>query len=137
MPQNFGNGRVIPAAIILGTASLLSRFVGLVRERVLTTTFGAGDVFDAFVAAFRVPDLIFNLIVLGALSAAFIPIFTEKLVRGHQGKEGAFDFATSALNVIVALVGILSGIYFLLADIIVPVITPGFGGEKLALTIML
>ncbi|OGY33839.1 MAG: murein biosynthesis integral membrane protein MurJ [Candidatus Andersenbacteria bacterium RIFCSPHIGHO2_12_FULL_46_9] len=137
MPQNFGNGRVIPAAIILGTASLLSRFVGLVRERVLTTTFGAGDVFDAFVAAFRVPDLIFNLIVLGALSAAFIPIFTEKLVQGKKGEKQAFDFATSVLNAIVIVVGLMSGVYFLLADKIVPVITPGFGGEKLALTIML
>src|SRR3989338_5725797 len=137
MPQNFGNGRVIPAAIILGTASLLSRFVGLVRERVLTTTFGAGDVFDAFVAALRVPDLIFNLIVLGALSAAFIPIFTEKLVQGKKGEKQAFDFATSVLNAIVIVVGLMSGVYFLLADKIVPVITPGFGGEKLALTIML
>jgi putative peptidoglycan lipid II flippase len=137
MSQNFGNGRVIPAAIILGTASLLSRFVGLVRERVLTTTFGAGDVFDAFVAAFRVPDLIFNLIVLGALSAAFIPIFTEKLVQGKKGEKQAFDFATSVLNAIVILVGLMSGVYFLLADKIVPVITPGFGGDKLVLTIML
>lgn len=116
---------------------MLSRFVGLVRERVLTTTFGAGDVFDAFVAAFRVPDLIFNLIVLGALSAAFIPIFTEKLVQGKKGEKQAFDFATSVLNTIVIAVGLMSGVYFLLADLIVPVITPGFGGEKLALTIVL
>ncbi len=137
MPTGFGNGRVIPAAIILGTASLLSRFVGLVRERVLTTTFGAGDVFDAFVAAFRVPDLIFNLIVLGALSAAFIPIFTEKMVRGKKGEEQAFDFATSVLNAILLLVGLMSGVYFLLAEKIVPLMTPGFTGEKLALTILL
>ena len=128
---------MIPAAIILGTASLLSRFVGLVRERVLTTTFGAGDVFDAFVAAFRVPDLIFNLIVLGALSAAFIPIFTEKMVRGKKGEEQAFDFATSVLNAILLLVGLMSGVYFLLAEKIVPLMTPGFTGEKLALTILL
>lgn len=137
MAQNFGNSRVISAAIILGTASLVSRFVGLARERVLTTTFGAGDVFDAFVVAFRVPDLIFNLIVLGALSAAFIPIFTEKLVQGKKGEKQAFDFATSVLNAIVIAVGLMSGLYFLLADLIVPVITPGFGGEKLALTIIL
>lgn len=137
MSNGFGNGRVIPAAIILGTASLLSRFVGLVRERVLTTTFGAGDVFDAFVAAFRVPDLIFNLVVLGALSAAFIPIFTEKLVRSAKGKEQAFDFATSVMNAIVLVVGLLSALYWLLADWIVPIMTPGFSGEKLELTIML
>jgi putative peptidoglycan lipid II flippase len=131
------NGQLIPAAIILGVASLVSRVVGLIRERVLTTTFGAGDVFDAFVAAFRVPDLIFNLIVLGALSAAFIPLFTEKLVAGKRGEKEAFEFAASILNAVVIVVGVMSLIYILFASKLVPLITPGFEGEKLEITIML
>lgn len=142
-----GNGTVIPAALILGASSLASRIVGLIRERVFTTTFGAGDTFDAFVAAFRVPDLIFNLIVIGALSAAFIPLFTEKLVnngsptspKGLRGvnAQDAFKFANSILNMMVVAVGLLMIIFVLLADEIVPLITPGFSGEKLELTIML
>lgn len=132
-----GNGSVISAALILGVASLVSRIVGLVRERVFTTTFGAGDTFDAFVAAFRIPDVIFNLVVIGALSAAFIPLFTAKLIHGEQGKKEAFRFATSVLNMIMVVVGVLTVLYIVFAKPFVHLITPGFSGEKLALTIML
>lgn len=127
------NGQIIPAALILGASSLASALVGLVRERVFTTTFGAGDTFDAFVAAFRVPDLVFNLIVIGALSAAFIPLFTDKMVK----KQRAFEFAVSVMNVMVIAVAALMGLFILLAGVIVPIITPGFSGEKLELTIQL
>jgi len=136
-----GNGtsrRVVSAALILAVAALGSRLVGLLRERVLTTTFGAGDTFDAFVAAFRLPDLIFNLIVVGALSAAFIPLFTEKLVNGKgRNHDDAFDFGVSVLNMVLLAVAALSLVYALLADVLVPLITPGFSGDKLTQTIML
>lgn len=138
--NNNHNGRsheIVPAALILGAASLASRLVGLLRERVLTTTFGAGDTLDAFVASFRVPDVIFNLIVIGALSAAFIPLFTEKLVKDKNGRQQAFDFSLTVLNTLLLVVGVLAGLYALLAAQIVPLITPGFSGEKLQLTIML
>lgn len=133
------NGSLISAALILGIASLVSRLVGLVRERVFTTSFGAGDTFDAFVAAFRVPDLIFNLIVIGALSAAFIPLFTQKLISGNrqEGVDHAFAFAGSVLNIMVAAVGILSIIYAIFASQLMPLIAPGFMDEKLELTIRL
>ncbi len=134
---NGAANQVISAAIILGLSSLGSRFIGLIRERVLTTTFGAGDTFDAFVAAFRLPDLIFNLVVVGALSAAFIPLFTEKLVKAGSGKRQANDFAISVLNVVLLIVIPLSALYALAAPWIVPLITPGFTGEKLTLTIQL
>lgn len=137
MTEKTHNGEVITAALVLGVASLLSRLVGLVRERVLTTTFGAGDTFDAFVAAFRVPDMVFNLIVIGALSATFIPLFTEKLVRQESGRQGAFRFSLSVLNTLVLALGALSVLYAALAHIIVPLITPGFGPEKMQLTIQL
>ncbi|MBI3251465.1 MAG: murein biosynthesis integral membrane protein MurJ [Candidatus Andersenbacteria bacterium] len=130
------NGSFVSAAFILGLASLLSRLVGLFRERVFTTQFGAGDTFDAFVAAFRIPDAIFNLVVIGALSAAFIPLFTEKLVKHHDAKD-AFTFASSILNLIMVAVAVLGVAYALAAPWLVPLITPGFSGEKLELTIML
>lgn len=132
-----GNGSVISAAIIIGVASLLSRIVGLVRERVFTTEFGAGDVFDAFVAAFRVPDFIFNLIVIGALSAAFIPLFTTKVVAGEHGEGSAFSFAVSILNIMILVVSIFSILFIIFAPVLVPLIAPGFSGDKLQLTISL
>lgn len=137
MSSRVGNGRLVSAAIILGVASLASRLVGLLRERVLTTMFGAGDVFDAFIAAFRVPDMIFNLLVLGALSAAFIPLFTEKLVKGKRGKQAAFDLAGGVLNIMILAVGLLAIIFAVGAPSIMPLIVPGFEGEKLKMTIML
>lgn len=137
MSNTSRNGRLIPAALILGIASLGSRIIGLIRERVFTTTFGAGDTFDAFVAAFRIPDLIFNLVVIGALSAAFIPLFTDKMVKGKKGEAQAFDFAASVLNAMLIAVGVLAAIYAALASYLVPLITPGFEGEKLQLTIEL
>lgn len=138
MPSNGHQRQIISAALILGVASLGSRIVGLIRERALTTTFGAGDTFDAFVAAFRLPDFIFNLVVVGALSAAFIPLFTEKLVNGNGTKnKDAFEFSLTVLNVVVLAVAICSALYALSADLLVPLITPGFSGEKLETTIML
>jgi len=130
--------QLVSAAVLLGLSSLASRVVGLLRERTLTTAFGAGDVFDAFVASFRLPDLIFNIVVVGALSAAFIPLFTEKLVtsRGAKNKD-AFLFANSVLNLVLVVVGILSILYAVFADRLVPLITPGFMGEKLAMTVQL
>lgn len=138
MQQTKNGGRVISAALILGVSSLASDLVALVRERVFTASFGAGDTFDIFVAAFRVPDLVFNLIVIGALSAAFIPLFTDKLVNNKgKGNKSAFDFSLSVLNSMLVAVSALMALFALLAPVIIPLITPGFTGEKLELTIML
>lgn len=132
-----GNGqKFISAALVLAVASLVSRVVGLLRERVLTTAFGAGDTFDAFVAAFRLPDVVFNLIVVGALSASFIPLFTEKLVD-NKNRKPAFDFSLSVFNLVLFLVAVLSIGFALTAHWLVPLITPGFTGQKLADTVML
>ena len=132
-----GNGSIVSAALIVGASSLVSRIIGLLRDRTFTTLFGAGDTFDAFIAAFRIPDLIFNLIVIGALSAAFIPLFTEKLVSGRGGKKEAHRFALAILNSMCLGIGVLSFVYVVAAPWIIPVITPGFSGDKLALTITL
>jgi putative peptidoglycan lipid II flippase len=132
-----GSSSIVAAALIVGFSSLASRLVGLLRERVFTTTFGAGDTFDAFVAAFRIPDLIFNLIVIGALSASFIPLFTAKLVANKKPTSDAFDFAVSVFNIMVLAVALLSAFHAFLAPTIVPLITPGFSGHKLELTIQL
>lgn len=137
MNTNNKNGTVVQAALLLAVAAFSSDIVGLIRERVLTTAFGAGAIFDAYVAAFRLPDLIFNLAVLGALSAAFIPLFTEKLVRNGNDRVPAFTFGLSVLNVLLVVVITFSLLYTIFAPWVVPWLTPGFTGEKLALTIRL
>lgn len=135
--KNDSNGMIVSAALLLGVSSLLSRLVGLLRDRVFTSMFGAGDTFDSFVVAFRIPDLIFNLVVIGALSAAFIPLFTQKMVAGKRGEEDAHRFALSILHLMGIGIGIFSICFAIFAPQIIPLIAPGFSGTKLATTVML
>src|SRR3989344_8146347 len=121
MNKVIGNGSIVSAALIVGASSFVSRIVGLLRDRTFTSVFGAGDTFDAFIAAFRIPDLIFNLIVIGALSAAFIPMFTEKMVAGKGGKKDAYRFAVSILNAMGLGIAVLGMLYVIFAPWIVPI----------------
>lgn len=68
---------ITSAAVVLGAASLVSRILGVLRDRILAGKFGAGDELDIYFAAFRIPDLIYSLLVVGALTAGFIPVFTS------------------------------------------------------------
>src|SRR5665811_2325961 len=79
------------AAALVAISSLASRVLGVVRDRILAGSFGAGSTLDTYFAAFRIPDLIFNLVILGALSAGFIPIFTALIRRHRDGKEGGVE----------------------------------------------
>ncbi|MCK4386207.1 MAG: murein biosynthesis integral membrane protein MurJ, partial [candidate division Zixibacteria bacterium] len=76
---------------IVSSATFLSRVLGLVREQVFAFLFGAGYATDAFIAAFRIPNLLRDLFAEGALSSAFIPVFTDH--KTNQGKEKAWELA--------------------------------------------
>src|SRR5438067_4076048 len=69
---------------IVGGAFVLSRVLGLVREAVIAGQFGTSRQTDAYIAAFRLPDTLFLLIVGGAVGSAFIPIFTELMGKGRE-----------------------------------------------------
>ncbi|MBU4332737.1 murein biosynthesis integral membrane protein MurJ [Patescibacteria group bacterium] len=114
-------------AIVIASFSVLSKFIGLLRDRLIASNFGAGDITDIYFASFRLPDLIFNTLVLGALSSAFIPIFIKCL---QKDKEEAFRIANSILHCIVLALAILAGIFFIFAPRIVPLLVPGFDPEK-------
>lgn len=126
---------VTTAALIVGAASLASRLVGVLRDRILASTFGAGDVLDAYYAAFRVPDFLYNLVILGALSAAFIPVFTEYLEK--RDKHEAWRLAERVLSVVGAVMGGLCVILFFAAPVLIPFTVPGFDAAKTAMTVSL
>lgn len=126
---------ITSAAIIVAAASLASRFLGIIRDRILAGEFGAGDILDTYYAAFRIPDLIFNLLVLGALSAGFIPIFTKYLQS--KGEDKAWKLVSDIINILVIGLLIICGILFIFAPQIMKLITPGFNAEKMASTILL
>lgn len=85
------------SASIVGLAFVLSRIVGLVREILLAKQFGVGDELDAYVAAFRIPDLLFLGIMSVAFGAAFIPVFGGYLAKGDTDK--AWRLASSVILV--------------------------------------
>jgi putative peptidoglycan lipid II flippase len=126
---------ITSAAIIVAVASLASRFLGIIRDRILAGQFGAGDVLDTYYAAFRIPDLVFNLLVLGALSAGFIPIFTKYLQT--KGDEKAWQLVSEIINILVVGLLIVCGAFFIFAPQLMKLITPGFDTNKMATTIML
>ena len=122
-------------AIIIASFSVLSRLLGLVRDRFLASTFGAGDILDVYYTAFRLPDLVFNTLVLGALSVAFIPIFLE---YWHKDKEEAWEITNSILNILLIVIFAIGGALFVFApQLITRVIAPGFDPEKQQMTIEL
>lgn len=119
---------ILSGAVIIMTTMLLSKVLGLIRDRLLAHVFSP-DKIDIFWAAFRLPDLIFQILILGALSVAFIPVFTEEL--GSRGKEKAFEMARAVLNMFLAIFILATVlIYFLAQPIIAQFIAPGFALEK-------
>jgi len=123
------------AALVIAIAGVLSRVLGLLRDRILAGKFGAGDTLDVYYAAFRVPDLIYNLLILGALSAAFIPVFTGLLA--HEKKEEAWRLANSLLSLAVLVLVFISAIFAIFTPFFMDLIAPGFAQEKLAETVTL
>jgi len=132
------------AASLVALSSLTSRFLGVIRDRILAGQFGAGTNLDIYYAAFRIPDLIFNLIVLGALSAGFVPIFTNlikdfscerKINCDPNGKnKESWALANNILNLLLVGLVALSAIGIIFAPLLTRLITPGFGPEEQAMT---
>jgi putative peptidoglycan lipid II flippase len=118
-------------------ATMASRVLGLVREQVMAALFGAGLATDAFNVAFRVPNLLRDLFAEGALSAAFVPTFTEADHRA--GREEAWRLGAQVLNALAIALTVIAVVGWFLAPWLVPLLAPGFAAVpgKLELTITL
>src|SRR5438445_69880 len=127
---------VARASVIMIATLVASRVLGWLRLSVVGATFGGTTDLDAFIAAFRIPDAIFGLLVAGALAAAFIPVFTGYLAKERE--EEAWRVASSVLNALLLLLIGASAVLWLAAPILVPtIIAPGFAHNppELALTV--
>lgn len=122
------------AALIVAGSALISRVLGLVRDRLLAGSFGAGSDLDVYFAAFRIPDLVYNILIAGGVVVAFLPLFSEYFLKD---KEEAWKFANNVLNVFLFFLVLISFVFFLLAPILVKFITPGFSFSQLQLTVAL
>ncbi|MCX6784548.1 MAG: murein biosynthesis integral membrane protein MurJ [Candidatus Komeilibacteria bacterium] len=121
-------------AIIIALFSVLSKIAGLLRDRLLAANFGAGSTLDSYYAAFKIPDLIFNTLILGALASAFIPIFT-KLYQNDA--KAAWRLANSVLNILLIILLSLTIVALVIAPQLMGFIAPGFSGQQLIDTILL
>ncbi len=114
------------AALVIGAASLASRILGVLRERLLVSRFGIGPELDAYYAAFQVPNIVYSLLVLGTLSVAFIPVFVA-LRRKDAGD--AWRFAGGVLTWTGIVMGVLSAAVILFAGPLTALAVPGFPPE--------
>lgn len=133
------------AAILVGVFSMISRLLGILRDRILAGEFGAGEVLDAYYTAFRIPDLLYNLLILGALSAGFIPVFSalikkmkkadddSYLYQEEENKE-AWDLVSNILNILIIILSFFSILGFIFSPQLIKIIAPGFSPEMQSIT---
>lgn len=127
-----GTGR---SAFFVGAGILISRIVGLIRQRIFAHYFGTSAAGDAFSAAFRIPNFLQNIFGEGALSASFIPVYA-KLLAGNDEAE-----ASRVANVVLGLLALVTSLVVVIGVLTTPylidLIAPGFEGETRELTIRL
>jgi putative peptidoglycan lipid II flippase len=121
------------ASFLIAAGILLSRVVGLIRNRVVATYFGAGMHADVLAAGLRMPNVLQNLLGEGTLSASFIPVYSSLLGQGRTKEAGRLAGAMFAL--LLGIAGIVALLGVLLAPVFVTLFTPGFVGHQRELMI--
>lgn len=122
----------VRAGLVLSGTFLVSRVLGYIRTVVLGTTFGAGPELDSFFAAFRLPDLIFQIVAAGAMGSALIPVLSGLLAMGDRAR--AWRVVGTVANLLLAVLVVLAAIAFAAAPALVRLMTPGFDEAAVART---
>src|SRR5918912_4359311 len=99
------HNRLARSAASAGAATMASRILGLVRDQVLASLFGAGNAMDAFNVAFRIPNLVRDLFAEGAMSAAFVPVFMRQLATGDA--PSAWRLGNNVINALLVVTGVI------------------------------
>ncbi len=122
---------VARSAGIVSIAVMFSRVLGLVREMIFARYFGAGFLNDAYQVAFRIPNVLRDLFAEGALSAAFVKVFTDYQV--HKSEQEAWKLASLIMNALAVVLSVITILGILFARQFVDLIAAGFSPEKAAL----
>jgi putative peptidoglycan lipid II flippase len=122
-------------AFLVGAGILLSRLVGLVRQRVFAYYFGISIAGDAYAAAFRIPNFLQNVFGEGALSASFIPVYAKLLAKGESEEADRVAGTVFSLLALVTSLLVLVGVFA--APLLTDIFAAGFEGEKRDLTVSL
>lgn len=124
------------ATMILTGSFIVGRVLGLLRTSLFAFVFGTTMTSDAYLQAFLIPDLIFNVVAGGALSSAFIPVFTHYML-GEKDERTAWRIASSALNLALAVMCLLALLAIILAPALVPLYTPHVSASEMSLIVSL
>lgn len=128
------NKTVTFAAALLATSAFISRILGLVRDRLLASTFGAGEELDVYFAAFRIPDFIYGILIMAGLSAVFLPVMAEYFRKST--KEG-WQLVNVVLNSFLVLLIVFCAILAILTPWLLEFVAPGFTEEQRELAVPL
>ncbi len=123
---NSQQNTVLSAATLIMVMIVASRVLGLVRQRVLANYFAPDDL-SLFFAAFRLPDTIFEVLVFGTFSSAFIPVFTKAL---QGGEKKAWEIAGRVVTIGLLIFGVAAIVFAIFAPQIYSIIAPGFGTDE-------
>ena len=116
------NKTVAQAAGLIAVAGLLSRILGFLRDALISGFYGPGYIVDSYVAAFVFPDLIYSLLVVGALSSAFIPVLSGYLAKGKR--EEAWYTASAVINLAVVTLSVITIVALIFAPVIMSLYIP-------------
>ena len=122
---------VARSAGIVSIAVMFSRVLGLVREMIFANYFGAGFLYDAYQAAFTIPNVLRDLFAEGALSAAFVKVFTDYQIK--KSEEEAWRLASLILNALAVILSLVVIIGIIFTPQLVAIVASGFSPEKAAL----
>jgi len=122
---------ILSAAFVIMATVIISQILGLIRQRLLVSIFGASDTLGVYLASSRLPDFLFQLVIAGALTSSFIPVFSEFL--GKEKYEEAKKMASTLLVLGLGIFGILALILFIFAPQFSKLIAPGFSDSQVAL----
>jgi putative peptidoglycan lipid II flippase len=122
---------VARSAGIVSIAVMFSRVLGLIREQVFAYFFGAGFLYDAYVVAFRIPNVLRDLFAEGALSAAFVKVFTDYQIE--KGEKAAWHLAGLVINALAVVMSVICIVGILFSRQFVDLVADGFSPEKAAL----
>ncbi len=125
---------IAASAIILAVATLISRILGLVRDRLLAGRFGAGTELDVYFASFQIPDLIYNVLFTGSIVVCFLPLFSEYYLKD---KEESWRMTNYVLNVFALLFVSISFLFFIFTPQLVERLVTGFSPENKAMVVNL
>jgi putative peptidoglycan lipid II flippase len=117
------------AGMVVTGALFVSRILGWVRMAVIAASLGIGRELDIYVAAFRIPDLLFQLVAAGALASAVIPTIAALVASGERDR--AWRVVSTIATLLVVVLAVLAAVTFVAAPVLAPLIAPGFDAADL------